>query len=164
MDASSPILVDETSIRYDGWRIVVVCFLVATFGWGQLEGERITSDVGREADPLRLRSGYYEAGANFFATLGVKLVAGRDFVEGDANAGAAILSQRAASLLFPHGNAVGRMVKLGGERSTRPWIQVIGIAPDIQLGISSRFGGESDTLKRPAAARKSDAVPRKENN
>jgi len=23
----------ETSIRYDGWRIVAVCFLVATFGW-----------------------------------------------------------------------------------------------------------------------------------
>ncbi len=24
---------DETSIRYDGWRIVAVCFLLATFGW-----------------------------------------------------------------------------------------------------------------------------------
>src|SRR5216110_634283 len=24
----------ETSIRYDGWRIVAVCFLLATFGWG----------------------------------------------------------------------------------------------------------------------------------
>jgi predicted MFS family arabinose efflux permease len=29
---SSPI--DETSVRYDGWRIVAVCFLMATFGWG----------------------------------------------------------------------------------------------------------------------------------
>jgi predicted MFS family arabinose efflux permease len=34
LDASSHIVVDETSTRYDGWRIVVVCFLVATFGWG----------------------------------------------------------------------------------------------------------------------------------
>jgi len=25
---------DETSLRYPGWRIVVVCFVVATFGWG----------------------------------------------------------------------------------------------------------------------------------
>src|ERR1700692_2766380 len=33
LDASSPIAVDETSARYDGWRIVLVCFLVATFGW-----------------------------------------------------------------------------------------------------------------------------------
>jgi MFS family permease len=36
MDASSPnpIVIDETSARYEGWRIVAVCFLVATFGWG----------------------------------------------------------------------------------------------------------------------------------
>src|ERR1700681_630137 len=33
LDASSHITVDETSARYDGWRIVAVCFLVATFGW-----------------------------------------------------------------------------------------------------------------------------------
>jgi predicted MFS family arabinose efflux permease len=34
LDASSHTPIDETSIRYDGWRIVVVCFLLATFGWG----------------------------------------------------------------------------------------------------------------------------------
>ena len=33
MDASSPIMIDESSLRYEGWRIVAVCFLVATFGW-----------------------------------------------------------------------------------------------------------------------------------
>ena len=26
--------IDETSARYEGWRIVAVCFWVATFGWG----------------------------------------------------------------------------------------------------------------------------------
>jgi predicted MFS family arabinose efflux permease len=26
-------MIDEASVRYDGWRIVAVCFLVATFGW-----------------------------------------------------------------------------------------------------------------------------------
>ena len=34
LDASSHRATDETSIRYEGWRIVAVCFLVATFGWG----------------------------------------------------------------------------------------------------------------------------------
>jgi predicted MFS family arabinose efflux permease len=29
----SPPAIDETAVRYDGWRIVAVCFLVATFGW-----------------------------------------------------------------------------------------------------------------------------------
>jgi MFS family permease len=33
VDASSPIIIDESSLRYEGWRIVAVCFLVATFGW-----------------------------------------------------------------------------------------------------------------------------------
>ncbi len=33
MDASSQIAVVETSARYEGWRIVAVCFLLATFGW-----------------------------------------------------------------------------------------------------------------------------------
>src|ERR1044072_1411675 len=34
MDApQSPTAIDQTSIRYDGWRLVAVCFLVATFGW-----------------------------------------------------------------------------------------------------------------------------------
>ena len=34
LDASTPSTIDETSIRYEGWRIVIVCFLLATFGWG----------------------------------------------------------------------------------------------------------------------------------
>ncbi len=34
MHGSSQFIPDETSIRYEGWRIVAVCFLVATFGWG----------------------------------------------------------------------------------------------------------------------------------
>jgi MFS family permease len=33
LDAISHIRIDESSVRYDGWRIVAVCFLVATFGW-----------------------------------------------------------------------------------------------------------------------------------
>ena len=31
---SKDVPIDEASARYEGWRIVVVCFLVATFGWG----------------------------------------------------------------------------------------------------------------------------------
>ena len=34
MDASSHLSIPETSARYEGWRIVAVCFMVATFGWG----------------------------------------------------------------------------------------------------------------------------------
>jgi MFS family permease len=34
LDSLSETSIVETSPRYDGWRIVAVCFLVATFGWG----------------------------------------------------------------------------------------------------------------------------------
>jgi predicted MFS family arabinose efflux permease len=34
LDASNHTAIDECWRRYDGWRIVAVCFLVATFGWG----------------------------------------------------------------------------------------------------------------------------------
>src|SRR5258708_12249087 len=34
LDSFSETSVVETSARYDGWRIVAVCFWVATFGWG----------------------------------------------------------------------------------------------------------------------------------
>src|SRR5215467_15647437 len=33
LDASTHIADHEGSFRYEGWRIVGVCFLVATFGW-----------------------------------------------------------------------------------------------------------------------------------
>src|SRR5262249_3224621 len=33
VDATTHVAIDETSLRYEGWRIVAVCFLVATFGW-----------------------------------------------------------------------------------------------------------------------------------
>src|SRR5579872_279538 len=33
MDASRYSAIEESSIRYSGWRIVAVCFVVATFGW-----------------------------------------------------------------------------------------------------------------------------------
>jgi MFS family permease len=34
LHSTSHFPIDETSLGYDGWRIVAICFLVATFGWG----------------------------------------------------------------------------------------------------------------------------------
>ncbi len=34
VDATTHTAIDETSIRYDGWQVVAVCFLLAIFGWG----------------------------------------------------------------------------------------------------------------------------------
>jgi predicted permease len=119
---------------------------VTTLGPGRLDHDQAMSSVGRGSQPLTLRQGYVEAGPKFFATIGAPVVSGRDFEAGDRMKGAVILSNRAAKLLFPHGDAVGNMVKLGGERSARPWLPVIGIARDIKINLSSDPDASGDTL------------------
>jgi MFS family permease len=34
LNTSEGIAIDESSARYDGWRVVAACFVTATFGWG----------------------------------------------------------------------------------------------------------------------------------
>ncbi len=74
MDASSYTRIPETSIRYDGWRIVVVCFLLATFGWGLgFYGQSVYV-----AELHRLRgwpASLISSGTTFFYLFGAALVA-----------------------------------------------------------------------------------------
>lgn len=74
---------------------------------------------------------YTVAGPGFFATLGVAMSSGRDFSEGDRIRGAIVLSESAARALFPRADAIGRLVKLGDDRSVQPWYPVIGIVRDV---------------------------------
>jgi predicted MFS family arabinose efflux permease len=73
LEASSPIITDEASLRYEGWRIVVVCFLVATFGWGLgFYGQSVYI-----AELHRLRgwpASLISAGTTFFYLFGALLV------------------------------------------------------------------------------------------
>jgi len=65
---------DETSARYEGWRIVVVCFLVATFGWGFcFYGQSVyLAELHREYGwPTSLIS----SGTTFFYLFGAVIVA-----------------------------------------------------------------------------------------
>ncbi len=74
MDASSHIKLDESSLRYDGWRIVAVCFLLATFGWGLgFYGQSVyVAELHRlHGWPASLISG----GTTFFYLFGALLVA-----------------------------------------------------------------------------------------
>src|SRR6266849_294184 len=74
LDSSKQASLDETSARYEGWRIVVVCFLVATFGWGLgFYGQSVyLAELHRlHGWPASLVSG----GTTFFYLFGALLVA-----------------------------------------------------------------------------------------
>src|SRR6266851_5445808 len=74
LDSLSEQSIDETSARYDGWRIVAVCFLVATFGWGfGFYGQSVyVAELHRlHGWPASLISG----GTTFFYLFGALLVA-----------------------------------------------------------------------------------------
>src|SRR3954452_12471182 len=74
MDATSKGIHDEASIRYDGWRIVGVCFLLATFGWAfGFYGQSVYV-----AELQRLRgwpASLISSGTTFFYLFGALLVA-----------------------------------------------------------------------------------------
>ncbi|MFI5233815.1 MAG: ABC transporter permease [Gemmatimonadales bacterium] len=101
----------------------------SAYTYGSPEKFVIMSDQSRRgANQVETRT-YMNVGDAFMKTLGLPIVEGRDFQEGDRSAGGAvILDQLAAKQLFPHGGAVGRLVKLGDESSKQPWLPVIGIA------------------------------------
>jgi predicted permease len=70
-------------------------------------------------------------GANYFATLGVPLVGGREFDRRDREQdGLAILDQTAARTLFGAGDPIGRRIR-EGERS----YTVVGLARDMRAGL-----------------------------
>jgi predicted permease len=72
----------------------------------------------------------------YLRTVGIPIVDGRDFEPGDRQTagGVVIVDQRAARLLWPNSDSpVGRMLKLGPDRSQRPWLRVIGVAKATEL-------------------------------
>jgi putative ABC transport system permease protein len=90
---------------------------------------------GRPFDPTNLNSaGWQIVGANYFRTLGIPLLRGRDLTAQDTDETApivAIVNETMAWRFWPHENPIGRRITLGLPRSDNPWITIVGIAKDL---------------------------------
>jgi predicted permease len=89
------------------------------------------SQPGMSGYPPRIGAGFVRVSPGFFATLGIELVAGRDFGPGDA-AGAprvAILSANAAEALWPGQDPLGKRLTVEGSPVT-----VVGMSPNLVSG------------------------------
>jgi putative ABC transport system permease protein len=80
----------------------------------------------------------HEVPPNYFATLGIPILAGRTFEPGDPE-GSVIVNQRLAAKYFPGGDAVGRQFRMPGK----PWRTIIGVV-GTTLANTESGGGRSE--------------------
>src|SRR6185437_7654693 len=100
----------------------------------QPERSQIQGEAGAEATRHIFARYYVDASPNLLRTLGIPVVAGRDFEEADATSGGvAIVDERTAAVLWPNERVVGRQIQLGSMGSGVPWIPVIGVARNANL-------------------------------
>jgi putative ABC transport system permease protein len=78
-------------------------------------------------------AGWQHVTPNFFRTLGIPIVAGRDFTERDTTdtSGAAIINEAMARRYFPNEDPIGKRLALGLPRPDNPWLTIVGVVKDI---------------------------------
>ncbi len=90
---------------------------------------------GRPLDPSNPSfAGWQMVGANYFHTLGISLVHGRDLAMRDMAEGApvvAVINETMARRYWPNANPIGQRITLGLPRPDNPWVTIIGIAKDL---------------------------------
>jgi putative ABC transport system permease protein len=102
---------------------------VALENSGRMRGGAVAAELTGDSTRVINTLDYTVVSPSYLRVYGLPILKGRDFAAGDAvGPGVAILSAAAAARLYPKGNAVGRMLKLGSPRSHAPWIPIIGVA------------------------------------
>jgi predicted permease len=77
---------------------------------------------------------YQEIGPNYFHTMGIPLIEGRDFSTRDSlsSSGVVMVSESFARRYWPAQDAIGKRIKYGPPDSTSPWRQIIGVAGNVK--------------------------------
>jgi putative ABC transport system permease protein len=80
------------------------------------------------------RSYTHRVSAEFFSTLGIRLVAGRTFAENELTptSSVAVVSERVVKRFWPGQDPIGRRFKFGTLTSPNPWLTIVGVAADVK--------------------------------
>ncbi|HKQ76071.1 MAG TPA: ABC transporter permease [Blastocatellia bacterium] len=91
-------------------------------------------DPGPENQP---GAGYSVICPNYFRTMGVRLISGREFTELDSQnvPGVIVINETMARRYWPDEDPLGRRIKLGGFNSDNPWLTIVGVAQDVKHGL-----------------------------
>ncbi len=133
----------------------------ASFVACDYQNKVMTSDRTVEGGAaIYVGNGCYQGSAGLIHTLGLNMIDGRDFLEGDdAGNGAVILDERTAHKFFPHESAIGRLVKFGALAGPSPWLPVVGVArnQDLEFNLYPETGPDTSAhvfISLPYAPRK----------
>ena len=97
-----------------------------------LPGDEPPPDVLRVRDDLGLRVDANRIAPNYFRTLGIPILEGREFNNLDrlGTTPVAVVNEKLASRLWPGESAVGRLLSVPFWREPRPPVEIIGVARD----------------------------------
>jgi predicted permease len=97
-----------------------------------LPGEEPPPEVLRTRDDLGLRVDANRIAPDYFRTLGIPILEGREFTDQDrlGTPPVAILNERLANRLWPGESAVGKLLSVPFWLEPRPPVQIIGVARD----------------------------------
>jgi putative ABC transport system permease protein len=130
----------------------------ATFGTARpLSGVARNDPFAIEGRPLDRRNitfaGWQIVGAEYFRTLGIPLVQGRDLTLQDMDKAAppvAVISETMAHRYWAEESPIGKRITLGLPKRDNPWVTIIGIAKDVPRRLDS-LPGPAWYLSRPYA-------------
>ena len=82
---------------------------------------------------------------SFFATLESPIQRGRGFTTSDREGAprVAIVNKAFADKFYKNGDPIGRRIRLGGSKSTQPWLTIVGV-------VGNMFTGDQDEPMGPA--------------
>ena len=149
LDRSIIVKMDLGLVNYNGQKVFATCqslverlkslpevesaslASVVPFGDDAQENQVRPEGAGEESQIL---SHFAIVGADYFQTLGIPLLQGREFGPGDVNLDlplkVAVLDETLAQKLFPKGNALGRRVRIGDKSDES--VEVVGIVRGIR--------------------------------
>ncbi len=88
-----------------------------------------------ESSQSRPKTAWNITTPDYFRSLGLAMLSGRDFADQDGAAGypVVIVNRQFADVVWPHQNAIGKHVRFYQSDAAGPWLTVVGVAPDVAL-------------------------------
>jgi putative ABC transport system permease protein len=110
-----------------------------------IQGTNWTSEFFAADKPMPSRadlpeSDYLRVSANYFETMGIRLLRGRLFTTADTSDSAAviIINETLARGIWPNENPIGKRIKQGLPEGDSPWREVVGVVNDVKMnGVDS---------------------------